>query len=109
MADPLKTLAALNRFGLGARPGDAAKAAADPRGFVRDQIVRPVAALDASLPAGDAALRAMRMVELGRETERTRVASLAPAAQPANGMGWHVGWHGGWDGRWRRNVGWYVR
>ena len=85
-ADPLKTLAALNRFGLGARPGDAAKAAADPRGFVRDQIVRPVAALDASLPAGDAALRAMRMVELGREAERTRVASLAPAAQPANGM-----------------------
>ena len=68
-ADPLKTLAALNRFGLGARPGDAAKASGDPRGFVRDQIVRPIAVLDASLPAGDAALRSMRMVEIGREAK----------------------------------------
>ena len=94
----VKTLAALNRFGLGRAPRRRGEAAADPRGFVRDQIVRPVAALDASLPAGDAALRAMRMVELGREAERTRAASLAPAAQPADGMrvacrvAWRVGW-----------------
>jgi uncharacterized protein (DUF1800 family) len=36
--DQCETLVALNRFGFGARPGDRAQAAADPRGFVRQQL-----------------------------------------------------------------------
>jgi uncharacterized protein (DUF1800 family) len=36
--DQYGALIALNRFGLGARPGDRAQAAADPRGFVRQEL-----------------------------------------------------------------------
>jgi uncharacterized protein (DUF1800 family) len=40
-AIPLNALVALNRFGLGARPGDLAKAAADPRGFLKAELKQP--------------------------------------------------------------------
>ena len=36
---------ALRRFGLGSRPGDVARIAADPRGFVLSQLSKPNAAL----------------------------------------------------------------
>jgi len=65
-------LVALHRFGLGGRPGDAARVAGDPRGYVRGQLGRPADALlgGAGLPTGEAAYRANRMAELQRDRQR---------------------------------------
>lgn len=45
----MNTAIALNRFGLGARPGDAARMAADPQGWLTEQLQGPIAP---ALPAG---------------------------------------------------------
>ena len=44
-----KSIIATNRFGLGARPGEAAKAASDPRGWLLAQLENPAAS---TLPGG---------------------------------------------------------
>ena len=78
---PHPTLVALNRFGLGARPGDAAKLGRDPRGFVRQQLARSAAAL-LSAPGLDSAaadLRANRRIEMQRERQR---AAMMPGVKP---------------------------
>ncbi len=49
--DPRAALVACNRFGLGARPGDLARFAADPRGALKADLARP----DAGLIDADAA------------------------------------------------------
>ena len=51
MADTVAAAIAANRFGLGARPGDIARIAADPRGALRAQITGAAPSLeDANLP-----------------------------------------------------------
>ncbi len=80
------TLVALHRFGLGARPGDPARIAGDPRGFVREQTARRDAAVldDPSLEPGEAAFRTTRLAELERERERrTKVMTGGDMAAPA--------------------------
>src|SRR4051794_2436732 len=80
------TLVALHRFGLGARPGDPARIAGDPRGFVREQIAHRDAAVldDPSLEPGEAAFRTTRLAELERERERrAKVMSGGDMAAPA--------------------------
>ena len=79
---PFPTLVALNRFGLGARPGDPGLAGRDPRGFVRQQLARPDAALLSTpgLASAAANLRANRQTEMQRE--RQRAAAPAGAKLP---------------------------
>ncbi|MFO1147899.1 MAG: DUF1800 family protein [Alsobacter sp.] len=88
--DPSAVLIALQRFGLGARPGDPARIAGDPRGFVRAQVQARDAAMLASdaLEPGDRAYRLTRMSEMQRERERSRTAMLgaSDAAGMAGGM-----------------------
>lgn len=72
-------LVACTRFGLGARPGDLAAAAGDPRGFVRAELRRPdVARLPDDLPGSAAAL-----VLLFDDQERVKQARERAAATPA--------------------------
>lgn len=80
---------ALNRFGLGARPGDPQRLAGDPRGSVVAQLARSDAAILSApnLPTGSAAYVSFRRQEIGKERERLLVAaapgSTPPAASPA--------------------------
>ena len=83
-------LRALNRFGLGARPGERDRIG-DPRGWLRDQLRGGAPAL--SPPAGASAneiadaLRSLRMVAQGdtaaRQQARQRIARIIAAEQPA--------------------------
>ncbi|MDP4004561.1 DUF1800 family protein [Methylobacterium sp. NEAU K] len=72
---------ALNRFGIGARPGEAARIASDPRGFLLAQLRIPEAALIAEpgLRASDAAVRDLAQARRDRRAE----AALAAGAPPA--------------------------
>lgn len=81
--DAPAALIALHRFGLGARPGDPARIAGDPRGFVAAQLATPAAARldDPVLLPGDAAFRANRMAEL----QRDRARRAPPGTQPLPG------------------------
>lgn len=76
---------ALNRFGLGGRPGEPQRIAGDPRGAVLAQLSRADAALlsGPNLPAASAAYVTYRQQEIGKERERLMVAAALPAAQPA--------------------------
>jgi uncharacterized protein (DUF1800 family) len=79
--DPAGALVAFQRFGLGARPGDLAEAARDPRGFVRAELgwaaTPPVGA---DLLSTEAALAALFEDQERVKAERERAAA---AAQPA--------------------------
>ncbi|TXM60956.1 DUF1800 domain-containing protein, partial [Methylobacterium sp. WL120] len=72
---------ALNRFGVGARPGEVARIAADPRGWLRAQLSQPAAALidDPALPSSDAAAR-----QLAQARRAKRDPAAEPAAQPVD-------------------------
>ena len=65
---------AINRFGLGARPGEFQRALTDPRGFVRAQLDQAAAlAIEApGLVSSEEAIRANRLAEMTRERERAR-------------------------------------
>ena len=84
-------LIALNRFGLGARPGDVDRMSADPRdGVLRQLSLRDAAVLPgASLASSETALRQNRLYELAQEAERDRnrpaggTPALIAAARPA--------------------------
>ncbi len=91
-------LHAINRFGLGARPGELPRVLKDPRGAVRAQLDQQAAiAIDApGLVSGDEAFRANRIAEMTRERERERqrvasadmaMAGGQPRAQPASASG----------------------
>lgn len=73
------TLVALNRFGLGARPGDPALAGHDPRGFVRQQLTRSALLSAPGLDSAAADLRANRRMEMQRERQR---AATVPGVKP---------------------------
>ncbi|MEJ1160748.1 DUF1800 domain-containing protein [Prosthecomicrobium sp. N25] len=79
---PPPAAVAVNRFGLGARPGEMARIAADPRGAVLAQLDRPVAALlqGPGLRPSDEAIRANRYAEIEREAARARKLTVATAA-----------------------------
>jgi uncharacterized protein (DUF1800 family) len=82
--EPLTILIALNRFGLGARPGDFAAAAPDPRGFVAQELKKPDAALiSGDLPSSKSALQQTFEDQERKRTERAKVASAAAEAAPA--------------------------
>ena len=78
---PLITLIALNRFGLGARPGDFAAAAADPRGFLAQELKQA----DVGLVSGDlpSSQNALQQVFADRERKKQERARVAAAAGPA--------------------------
>ncbi|HMK89818.1 MAG TPA: DUF1800 family protein [Methylocystis sp.] len=79
--DPLGAVRALNRFGLGARPGDLAQAAADPRGFVLDELQRPDQATlaAAGLPTSAQALQQVYLDGQQKKMARERAAMSPPA------------------------------
>ncbi|WP_293858886.1 DUF1800 family protein [uncultured Alsobacter sp.] len=86
MTDPANDLRhALNRFGLGGRPGEPQRIAGDPRGAVLAQLARTDAALlsGPALPATSAAYVSYRRQEIGRERERLMVAAATAQSAPA--------------------------
>jgi uncharacterized protein (DUF1800 family) len=66
--DQAQAVTALNRFGLGARPGDLARASGDPLGFLLEELRTPNVALirNGALRGGVAALQATAMQRTGR-------------------------------------------
>jgi uncharacterized protein (DUF1800 family) len=83
--DPRAAVTAFNRFGLGAKPGDLALAASDPRGFLLEELWTQGAALigNADLPATPKALQQLFLDQQQRRIERERAAmTRPPVAQP---------------------------
>ena len=85
-----ETAIALRRLGLGPKPGDAARIAHDPRGYVLDQLADPRTALigDAELAPSHAVFVATRMAQVEQKAMRDAAKSGAPApgvAAPAEG------------------------
>jgi uncharacterized protein (DUF1800 family) len=96
--EPLTTLIALNRFGLGARPGDFARAASDPRGFLAQELQIPdITVIREDLPTSQEALQQVFALRERKRAERARKSTTpggdaaqspppsagAPAAVPA--------------------------
>jgi uncharacterized protein (DUF1800 family) len=75
---------AFNRFGFGARPGDLAAAAGDPRGFLLEELWTANVALirDRPPPSGPAALQAYYLDQQRKRAERMSMAMAAPKAPP---------------------------
>jgi uncharacterized protein (DUF1800 family) len=81
--DPQGALIALNRFGLGARPGDLAAAASDPRGFLKQEAASAgVAQIAAPLPASHIALQEMFADQERARQEREAATKAAAVASP---------------------------
>jgi uncharacterized protein (DUF1800 family) len=80
--EPLTTLIAFNRFGLGAKPGSFAEAASDPRGFIIEELKKPDIALitTTNLPPSKQALQEVFEQQEQRKAQR----DAAPGA-PASG------------------------
>lgn len=89
---------AMRRLGLGARPGDLKRIAADPRGYVAGQLANPAAArledpdLEPSHTVFAEAQRAQRQMKAARDAEKAMAEKAAnpgtaqpptPAAQPS--------------------------
>jgi uncharacterized protein (DUF1800 family) len=83
--DPTGAVAALNRFGLGARPGDLAAAAGDPRGFLLEELRAPDIALllQPPLPGAAAALQRFYLDQQQKRMARERAAMAPPEAAPS--------------------------
>lgn len=69
---PEEAVTALRRFGLGARPGDIAAIAADPRGYVRSALTAQASVLldDPDLDASNIALANAQLAQRQRRLER---------------------------------------
>ena len=80
--DQAQAVTALNRFGLGARPGDLARASGDPRGFLLEELRTPNVALirNGALRGGVAALQATATQRTGR-VRRLRAGRAAAGAK----------------------------
>lgn len=84
--EPLTALIALNRFGLGARPGDFAAAASDPRGFLAQELKKPdLALMPADLPDTRTALQQTFEHRARRKAERAKTASAPSGESMAEG------------------------
>ena len=88
--DPYAAMTAFNRFGLGAKPGDLALAASDPRGFLLEEIRAQGAGL-ISAEGLSSTPRALQMffaeqqqLRLARETAAAMAAALAMASANAS-------------------------
>ena len=84
---------ALNRFGFGARPGDLAKAAADPRAFLKAELAKPDIALvsldnpaNAELIGSTPCIQAVFAAEQQRKVEREKKASDIKVAAVGGAM-----------------------
>lgn len=85
--EPLTALIALNRFGLGARPGDFAAAASDPRGFLAQELKKPdLALMPADLPDTRTALQQTFEDQARRKAERAKTASAPSGESMAQGQ-----------------------
>ena len=86
--DTKTALVALNRFGFGARGGssDLARAATDPRGFLKAELQQPaVAKLEAAtLPATCAALQAVYAEQEQKKIERDAAAKTSAPPQASS-------------------------
>lgn len=82
MSSATTSFVALQRFGLGARPGDLGAIAGDPRGAVLAEIA-PDAALiaDAALPDTVAALTEIRQIQAARKAVKQTASADANASQ----------------------------
>jgi uncharacterized protein (DUF1800 family) len=78
--DPIAALLVFNRFGFGARPGDLAAAASDPRGLLKAEIAsRDVTLLDSpDLPASKTALQMMFADQEAKRRQREMMAQAKP-------------------------------
>ncbi len=78
--DPSAAVTAFNRFGLGAKPGDLALAASDPRGFLLEELwTQGVALIDTGdLPATPKALQQLFLDQQQKRLERERAAMAPP-------------------------------
>jgi uncharacterized protein (DUF1800 family) len=87
----LKAAIAVTRFGLGAKPGEIAQAARDPRGFLKGQIRRSGADQPLGQPGGQPSTSAQRMAEFRdyqrerRELRIEKAADVRPTAAAASG------------------------
>jgi uncharacterized protein (DUF1800 family) len=88
--DPVAAMLALNRFGYGAKPGDLAAAAPDPRGFLKSEVsIENIARLeDGDLVSSKAALQLLfadqEMIRMQREMKAAGPAAPGPmTAAPA--------------------------
>lgn len=92
--DPQGALVAMNRFGLGPKPGDLAAAAVDPRGFIMEEAQQAdVASLERpELAKSSVALQALFADQQQKRVERERglaqemTARAAPAGSVASAM-----------------------
>jgi uncharacterized protein (DUF1800 family) len=89
-SDPRPALIALNRFGLGPKPGDLSAAAADPRGFVLAETQQAgVALLDRpQLGKSSAALKALFADQQKTRAERELKLAQGMASAVRGGFGW---------------------
>ena len=78
--DPFAALTALNRFGFGAKPGDLALAASDPRGFLLAELrAQGAGRIGAgALPSAPQALQAFYEDQQRQKTAREAAAAMAP-------------------------------
>ena len=83
--DPKAAVTAFNRFGFGARPGDLALAAADPRGYVLEELHTASAAYidSGELPSTASALQQLFIDQQQKRMERARAAMESPAGLAA--------------------------
>ena len=88
---PDRAALALARFGLGPRPGDAARISADPQGALIAELRPEVALLDGvDLPTSAAALTALRTLQMERKQARAAAPppkTVAMSGGPAAGAG----------------------
>jgi uncharacterized protein (DUF1800 family) len=80
VTEPLAALVALNRFGLGARPGDLTAAAGDPRAFLEQELRKGDTAVAANLSSSEAVIQQVFALQERRKERRARMAEAAPAA-----------------------------
>jgi len=78
---------ALNRFGLGARPGDVAAVTSDPKGWVMQQLARGTCDPVAGVPNSQARLHAVDVFfKANLEAEKAEAAALAAVARGDKGV-----------------------
>ena len=88
--DPYAAMTAFNRFGLGAKPGDLALAASDPRGFLLEEIraqgagVIPAEGLSSTPRALQMFFAEQQQLRVARETAAAMAAPLAMASANAS-------------------------
>jgi len=88
--DPYAAMTAFNRFGLGAKPGDLALAASDPRGFLLEEVraqgagLVPAEGLSSTPQALQMFFAEQQQLRLARETAAAMAAPLAIASANAS-------------------------